>query len=219
MTRSPVRPASLRSLAATLALSWPVLLAGCPGDPPTVDAGVTEDAAADAGADAPSAGCTLELLSGLRFSLDSVGVVPGGVHEVSVGVTRDHCDGIEVTLTPSMTGIATVPATVSIPRGSSSASIDVTGVAVGTITRPASLTGPARTAEGHVVAPATDGPPCPGNGGGSASSSLARVGASGRSASGTTITRLGAIIGSVRAFCSNVPINWSRPAAFVASLA
>ncbi len=196
MTCRTRRSSALRSLTTgALALSFPALMAGCPTDPPAVDAGVTEDARGDVGADAPSAGCTLDLLAGLRFTQDSVGVVPGGVREVSVGVTRDHCDGIEITLTPSMTGIATVPATVSIPRGSSSAQIDVTGIAVGTITLTASVAGTERTAEVEIAVTEPGVPTCAGSGAGNIAPDGRRVSGTGGLASAALRVPAGAAAG------------------------
>jgi len=149
---------------AASALGLTALLAGCPTDPPPADAAVLEDAPATP--DARSAGCTIEGLHGLRLSPSSVGVVPGGVRELTVGLTRDHCAEVTVDLTPSTTGIATVAESVTIPVGTTEVTIDVTGVAVGTITLAATVEGSTRTAETEIVVTEEAMPSCGGSGSG-----------------------------------------------------
>ena len=132
-------------LSASVALGAGAFLAGCPSDPPLADASVPGDA--PTGDDAPLVGCVISALAGLRFSPASAGTAPGGVREVTLGLVRDHCDAVEITLTPSVAGVATLPSSLSIPRGSSEVTFDVTGVAVGTTTVTATVEGSERTAE------------------------------------------------------------------------
>ncbi|MBX7192328.1 MAG: hypothetical protein K1X94_09730 [Sandaracinaceae bacterium] len=169
------------SFAGVLALGAPLALAGCPSDPmPTPDAGMPDDAPMTP--DAP-VGCDIATLAGVRFSPGSVGTVPGGVRELTVALTRDHCSDVTVVLTQGTSGIATIPASVTIPVRTSSVTIDVTGVAVGRTTLTASVEGSSRTAEGEVVVTEPTLAACSGGGGGMVQPNGTRVAGTGGLAS------------------------------------
>lgn len=158
-------------------MSLTALLAGCPTDPPVPDAAVTDDAPTMP--DAPSAGCTLATFNGVRFSAASVGVVPGGIRQLTVGLTRDFCGPVTIDLTMSAAGIATVVESVMLPLGTTEMTIDVTGVAVGTTTLTASVEGTDRTAETEIVVTEESLPRCSGSGAGMVQPNATRVSGSG----------------------------------------
>lgn len=131
---------------------------GCPSDPVPTDAG--PPVGDDGGSDGGGGGCMLSLLAGMRFTSASVGMTPGAVRTVDLELTRDYCEDLEITLTASQAGIATAPATVRIPVGTSEATVELTGVAPGTMTLTASVEGSTRTATVEVVVTTPDVPSC-----------------------------------------------------------
>lgn len=166
-------------LASGLTLGASVWLAGCPGDdPPAPDAAYADDARIEE-TDAASGGCMVATVAGLRFTDASVGTVPGGVRLATVALTRDHCAAVTVLLTPSTTGVANLPAQVTIAQGTSEATFEVTGVAVGVTTLTASIEGSPRTATLEVVVGAPTLPTCSGGGGGTVSPDGVRVSGTG----------------------------------------
>lgn len=102
--------------------------------------------AGDAGTDAPVS-CETRPIAGLRFAHEALGVTPGATRATEIGLVVDYCRDVEVTLTASAEGIATFPASLTIPVGSSHAEIEITGVAAGSFVLTATTTGPNGTVE------------------------------------------------------------------------
>ncbi len=161
-------------LALALTALLALVIGGCPGEPPIVDdAGVPPPDAPPL--DDASVGCSPARLDGFGFSLASIGTVPGGARLVTLGLTRDYCDTLTLTLTASVEGVASFPSEVTIAQGSSDVSVEVTGVALGTTTLHASVPGSSLGADVEVVVTEPALPACSGGVEGRVSPNGARV--------------------------------------------
>jgi hypothetical protein len=102
----------------------------------------------------------------MEFAHGSIGVVPGTSRHTYLELGQDGCSDIDVTFTASASGIATTPTSATIPFGESRVRVDVTGVALGTITLTATATdfgGVERTATIEVVVTPPERPSCDGS--------------------------------------------------------
>ncbi|GAB4200959.1 MAG: hypothetical protein OHK0013_12510 [Sandaracinaceae bacterium] len=185
-------PVSCAWLAPSL-LSF--ALFGCPDNPPATDAGPPMD---DAGADGGPAGCNVGMVQPLSFTLASVGMTPGASRSVTLELAREHCADLEIALTPSAAGVVEAPATVSIPRGRSAATITLTGVAPGTVTLEATIAGSSREASTEVVVVAPEVPTCVGSAMGTVQPDGERVSGTGELASAALRIPAGASTGEER---------------------
>jgi len=94
-----------------------ITVAGCGGGDAVLDAGTAECQQPD-----------------IRWSHARVGTVPAVTRTVRIQYLRDYCrDGV-IQLSSSDDGVASVAPSVTIPRGSSRADVEITGVSAGTAT-------------------------------------------------------------------------------------
>jgi hypothetical protein len=92
------------------------------------------------GSNSPAAASTTLAMSGVSFT--SASVVAGGSGQGTVSLTGAALTGgASISLSSSNTAVATVPASVMVPAGSTSATFNVAAVGAGTATITASLTG------------------------------------------------------------------------------
>ena len=120
--------------ARTLGLALPLLmLAGCgddddsPPPPPMPDAGPST-----CGATTP--------LPPIRWIRTTLGSTVGTTRNNALGLGRDFCEDLVITLTSSDPGVATVPASLTIPATKSDVETTITPVAPGTTTITATIT-------------------------------------------------------------------------------
>ena len=97
---------------------------------------------------------TLPTVASLAPTTFGVGV--GGVQSITVTLSSAPTSAAVVSLSSSDAAKATVPATVTVPSGQLSATIVVTGVAIGASTITATYNGSNKTAVATVFAPASD---------------------------------------------------------------
>lgn len=116
---------------------------------------ITATLPAGLGADADT--CTVTVANAtVTLTPDPIGVAEGATAQMTATISTTFATSTMVTLMSSATGVATVPASVTIPAGSNSATFNVTGVSVGsamiTATMPAGKGGDTDTATANVVA-------------------------------------------------------------------
>ncbi len=143
----------LRFAALPLSL---VLVAGCGGG----DHNTPADGGTDGG------GCIQPLLA---WADTALGATPGVTRQAPLQLSNDACTDGDIALVSSDPSVATVPATVQIPKGKSQVDVPVQAVAMGTATITATLPNPggdARTATIDIVVTDTSVPSCDGTGGG-----------------------------------------------------
>ena len=120
-----------RLLVSGTALLALLTIAACGDDdatpPPVPDAGPTTCAATTP-------------LPDLRWMRTALGSTVGVTRDNTLGLARDFCADVVVTLESSMPSVATVPASLTIPVGQSDVATTITPVAVGTTTITAHVT-------------------------------------------------------------------------------
>jgi hypothetical protein len=119
----------------------------------TNQGGTTKETVGNGGLSLTNGSITLPALT-LGISPGGQNVAPGAKAFYTVSTNQPVGSATTVNLSSSNTSIATVPASVSINQGSSSANFSVTGVAVGNATITAQISGgPSATASVHVAVP------------------------------------------------------------------
>jgi hypothetical protein len=149
-----IRRASLALAILALACST---TASCGGPPaPAGDAGI--DGATDTG----PTGCTP--FGGMVFMHSTIGVAPGTSRHTYLDASSDAQSDVTITLTASMPGIVTLPATITVPAHHSRTMLRVTGMAAGTVMVHASSGGANPcTADIEVAVTAPTVPACAGS--------------------------------------------------------
>jgi hypothetical protein len=119
----------------------------------TNQGGTTKETVANGGLSLQNGSITLPALT-LAIAPSGQNVAPGAKAFYTVSTNQAVGSPTTVNLSSSNTSIATVPASVTINQGSSSANFSVTGVAVGNATITAQISGgPSATASVHVAVP------------------------------------------------------------------